>query len=243
MRRSVAFVSALAVVCSAGVAARAQDALAPSCQSLFTTFAFTAKPEPGSLLAVVDGKLVEANSASFRRGAEHQFHYVFQSAACEPGSCVTLPIISIKTQKVTKSAAPTEVALSREGNVTVPSIRKSDYDAFHQDAAIRPIGPFLPLNDFHISYDTPAGVRLHTHLPRGRRETYLFTDVPTGKSPWFTARNYRFTRDPNGQPQCIRFTARLQQSTVSVDIEIAEIEDSEGGASIETMDRWSLTLK
>ena len=217
--------------------ARAQD-FAPSCAGILSSYQYTGKPEDQTLLAVVNGKLVDAFDAVLPpRSDEHQFYYIYHNKDCSAERpCVAQPIIAIKTVKVTRATAPAVVFLSREGSKSDWNIGKSAYDDFHNaDETIPPDA----LSRFHLTYRSPKGQKLHTHYPKERRRTYLFSDVATGKSPWIKIRNYRFTF--SGLPQCIPFTMQIQRGTESASIEVLEIEDG-GGEVPQKIQRWPLKL-
>lgn len=235
--RAASLLSAVVIVLAGAGEVRAQD-LAPSCAALFSSFQYAAKPEDQTLLAVVNGKLVDAADAVLPpRGAEHQFYYVYQNKSCGPEQpCVAQPIIAIKTIRTTKFPAPAVVYLSREGSASEWNIGKSAYDQFHNaDETIPPDA----LSRFHLTYRNPKGQKLHTHYPKERRRTYLFSGVAAGKSPWIKIRNYRFTF--SGLPQCIPFTMQIQRGTEAATIEVLEIEDG-GGDVPQKIQQWPIKL-
>jgi hypothetical protein len=212
--------------------------LASSCASIFPTYQYTGKAEGQTLLAVVDGKLIDAFDAVLPpRSAEHQFYYVYKSSCTQESPCVAQPIIAIKTMKGTNFPAPGSVYLSREGGGAEWNISRSAYDQFHNaDETIPPEA----LSKFHVTYRDSNNKKLHTHYPTDRRRMYLFSSPTNGKSPWLKARNYVF--EYNGLAQCIPFTMQIQRNTESALIEIIEIEDGKGGVP-DKIQQWPLKLR
>jgi hypothetical protein len=188
----------------------------------------------------VDGKPVDGFDAVIAKPAQYEFYYVFQNSACDRRGCVDKPIISIKTVKVTDFSAPDLVYLLREGDDDDDgkSVIRSDYDAFNRNIAAIPQG-FL--DTFHVTYFGVNGEKLWTHYPLSRRNTYVFTDLPSGKKPWLKARNYRFPRNEKNLPQCIPFNVKIQRGTKTLYIEITEVEDGTEG-SPSKIQRWNLKL-
>jgi hypothetical protein len=129
----------------------------------------------------------------------------------------------------------------REGTNTKVPVDESDYADFHT----RSRTVVRPYNWFHLSYALPNGKPRNT-LDDGRRQTYVFSDLPAepAEQPWLTARNYRFSLNGDNSLQCIPIDLTMQAGTVSLSIEIAEIENGEGadpdGDSIRT---WDLGLE
>jgi hypothetical protein len=218
----------------------AEENLAPSCTKLVASFQYKEEIKDLTLLAVVGDRLVDVYDATFKRGGTYQFYYVYQNKICESQSCVSMPIVSIKTLKLTSEPSST-VFLSREGTSRDQSLIRSKYEEFHRDPAVIPSGPFAVFNNFHITYRSPENQKLYTHFPKERRDTYLFADIPADKAPWLKVRNYRFKLNANSGPQCIPFDLTLQRSTESAYIAITEVEDGSGG-NPQQADRWNLKL-
>ncbi len=214
---------------------------APSCTEALGTYRYESELADGTLLVVIDGKLTDAFGAIFKPGGRYQFYYVYQNKSCQTQACVQKPIILIKTMKVTGEPSQS-VFLAREGSDHEQSLTASQYEEFHRDTAINPRGAFVAFNTFHITYLGLHREKLNTHLPKERRDAYLFGDIPAGKSPWLKARNYQITINRNYLPQCIAFDMTLQRSTESAYVAVVEIEDGSGG-SPQNAERWTLKLK
>lgn len=215
--------------------------LAPSCSAVFSSYRYGGKAEDQTLLVALNGKLVDAFEAIIPpRNEEYKFYYVYQNKNCTRVSpCIQKRILQIKNIKVTKFSARNFVYLLREGDPKAHPIEKPAYDEFHNADETAPTGA---LNSFHITYRNLRSKKLHTHYPKDRRRTYLFADIPQGKSPWLKARNYRFDSNPLGAAQCIRFTMQLQPNTESALVEVIELEDGEGGTPTK-FQQWSLHLR
>lgn len=216
-------------------------AIAPSCDAVKNSFQYTKAMTATSLLAVVGDKLEEASTIALSPDKEHSFFYVYHNNGCKGQACVSSPIIAIKMLKVTTARAPSDVFLLRDGELSKTPIQKNLYDTFHTSSNIKPRGPYKAFNNFHETYKSPSGETLYSHLPKARREAYLFDDIPANSSPWLTAMNFQFERNPDSLPQCIRFSMNLNSAT-SAYIEVAEIEDGLGGIS-ENKKRWAIKFK
>src|SRR5258708_984757 len=106
----------------------ADDDLAPSCQDIVDQFRYDHPLTSGSLLAAVDGKLVDAGEATLKRSGQFQFYYVFQSAGCDDQTCLQEGIISVKTMRLTAFPAPAVVYLSSQNSPREESLPKPRYD-------------------------------------------------------------------------------------------------------------------
>ena len=232
------FLALLTINCAPQVAAQE---LAPSCSDVFSTYGYDGKAEGQTLLVVLNGKLADVFEVSVPpRNEDYEFYYIFQNKDCSAEApCVEKRILEIKNIKITKFSARNFVYLSREGDVVDRPIDKSAYDEFHNADETAPADE---LNYFHITYRDRQSRKLHTHYPKDRRRTYIFADLPQGKTPWLKARNYQFRPNSSGAPQCIRFTMQLQRNTESAAIDIVEIEDG-SGATPRKIQQWNLKIK